>query len=50
LQELGADKVTTVDYDPIVNHHPQIETVTPEQLSERFLKPPGIQVLALPTL
>ena len=40
LIELGAAKVTTVDYTPIENHHPQIETLTPEELSRRFLSTP----------
>lgn len=44
LLELGAGKITTVDYSPIENHHPQIETVTPEELAEQFMKPPGVQV------
>ena len=47
LLEVGAAKITTVDYSPIENHYPQIETVTPEELAARFMKPPGIKVTFL---
>lgn len=43
LIELGVGKVTTVDYAPIDNHHPLIETLTPEELSDKFLNPPSVQ-------
>ena len=42
LLELGAAKITTVDYTPIECHHPDIETITPEDLSKRFLQNPNL--------
>ena len=42
LLELGAAKITTVDYTPIECHHPDIETITPEDFSKRFLQNPNL--------
>ena len=41
LLELGVRKITTVDYTPIINEHPQIETLTPEELSDQYLNQSG---------
>ena len=38
LIELGAAKITTLEYDEIRTDHPKIETTTPENLRQAFLK------------
>ena len=34
LLELGAELVTTLEYNPVVTDHPKLRAVTPEQLNE----------------
>ncbi len=38
LLEAGAARITTVDYVQIHSLHPLIETMTPKQVSEKYLK------------
>ena len=37
LLELGAAKITTLEYDVIRTDHPKIETITPENLRQAVL-------------
>lgn len=36
LLALGAKTVTTFDYTKITSHHPQLETLLPKQLAEKY--------------
>ena len=38
LLELGAAKITTLEYDVIRTDHPKIEIITPENLRQAYLK------------
>ena len=38
LLELGAAKITTLEYDVIRTDHPKIEIITPENLRHAYLK------------
>ena len=34
LLEMGVERVTTLEYNPIVTDHPRLTVVTPEELNE----------------
>lgn len=38
LLKKGAKNVTTFDYVKMISDHPQVEVLTPAELSEKFLK------------
>jgi hypothetical protein len=38
LLNKGAKHITTFDYVKIKSEHPQVEVITPEELSDKFLK------------
>jgi hypothetical protein len=40
LLELGAEQVTTLEYNPVITDHPKIQVLTPDKLNEKVSKYP----------